>query len=95
MSAALDVKSRQTLRCVKCGSARNVEFHHIGGRNHVARIVVPLCRGHHVRLTIAIQQAGIDMKYTSDPAERLRRARRAIYVCLWLLDEVNPEGAEP
>jgi transposase-like protein len=95
MKTASDVKNRQTPRCVLCGSDRNVEVHHIAGRNHVAWIMIPLCRAHHVRLTIAIRQAGIDMRYTSDPAERLRRARQAIYACLWFLDEVNPEGAQP
>jgi hypothetical protein len=48
---------------------------------------MPLCQKHHVTLTIAIRRAGIDMRYTSDEAERLRRARQAIYVCLWFLEE--------
>lgn len=30
------------------------------------------------------------MRYTSDETERLRRARQAIYVCLWFLDEQLP-----
>jgi hypothetical protein len=78
---------RRTLRCAKCGSIHNVELHHIGGRNHVAWITIPLCQKHHVELTIAIRRAGIDMRYTSDKAERLRRARLTIYVCLWFLDD--------
>jgi hypothetical protein len=64
-----------------------VEWHHIGGRNHVAWFMIPLCQKHHVALTIALRRAGIDMHYTSDVAERLRRARQAIYVCLWFLDD--------
>jgi hypothetical protein len=83
----MTVRRRLTLRCAKCGSAHSVELHHIGGRNHVAWITIPLCREHHVQLTMAIQRAGIDMRYTSDKVDRLRRARRAIYVCLWFLDE--------
>jgi len=80
--------SRQKgLRCAKCTSARNVELHHIGGRKHVAWLMIPLCQQHHLKLTIAIRRAGIDMRYTSDKAERLRRARKTIYVCLWFLDE--------
>jgi len=78
---------QQRLRCARCGSSDNVELHHIGGRNHVAWFMIPLCQKHHVALTIAIRRAGIDMRYTRDEAERLRRARRAIYVCLWFLDE--------
>jgi predicted DNA-binding protein YlxM (UPF0122 family) len=49
--------------------------------------MIPLCQKHHVALTIALRRAGIDMHYTSDVAERLRRARQAIYVCLWFLDD--------
>jgi hypothetical protein len=96
MSTTPEVQGRRILRCAKCGSPQNVELHHIAGRNHVVWITIPLCREHHVRLTVAIQQAGIDMRYTSDTAERLRRARRAIYVCLWLLDDAvtaNPRSA--
>lgn len=96
MSAATDQRA-QILRCAKCGSSRNVELHHIGGRNHVAWITIPLCQDHHMRLTAAIQQAGIDMRYTSDKPERLRRARQAIYACLWFLDEesrINPRSTK-
>jgi hypothetical protein len=97
MSATPDLQSRGNLQCAKCGSSRNVELHHIGGRNHVAWIRIPLCREHHVMLTIANQRAGIDMRYTSDLAERQRRARQAIYVCLWFLDEapqISPTDAQ-
>jgi hypothetical protein len=76
-----------TLRCAKCGNRQSVELHHIGGRNHVIWLVIPLCREHHIVLTTAIRRAGIDMRHTGDAIERLRRARQAIYVCLWFLDE--------
>jgi hypothetical protein len=49
--------------------------------------MIPLCRKHHTAVTIELRRAGIDMRYTGDETERLRRARRAIYVCLWFLDE--------
>ncbi len=73
-------------RCVKCGSSRKVEMHHLGGRHHVAWILAPLCRDHHVRLTILLQQAGVDMRYTDDEVERGRRIRKAVYVFLWFLE---------
>jgi hypothetical protein len=78
---------RQTLRCAKCGSSHDLEMHHIGGRNHVVWLMIPLCRKHHIELTVAIRRAGIDLRYTSDKTERLRRARKAIYVCLWFLED--------
>ena len=74
-------------RCVLCGSAGDVELHHVGGRNHVFWFLVPLCREHHVKLTALIYQAGIDMRFTTDVIERISRARRAVVVFLWMLDE--------
>jgi hypothetical protein len=74
-------------RCSLCGSTKDVEEHHLGGRNHAAYFTVPLCRFHHEAVTIAIRQAGVDMRSTNDQTERARRARRAAYVFLWFLDE--------
>ena len=74
-------------RCAICGSTKGVEEHHLGGPNHAAFFKIPLCRSHHEAVTIAIHRAGVNMKYTSDKAERLRRARMAAYVFLWFIDE--------
>ena len=71
---------------VRSAESDDVELHHIGGRNHVAWFTIPLCQRFHVELTTAILRAGVDMRYTRDEEERLRRARQAIYVCLWFLD---------
>ena len=76
-----------SFKCL-CGSNKNVELHHVGGRNHVVWFLVPLCRDHHVELTLMIQQAGVDMRYTPDAAERMRRARLATYIFLWFVDKV-------
>ena len=68
------------LRCVVCGTAADVELHHIGGRNHVIWIDPPLmCRMHHSSLTRKLQLAGIDMSFTPDLRERLARARMAAF----------------
>lgn len=74
-------------RCVVCGNAVGVENHHVGGRYHIAWFTIPLCRNHHVRLTRAIRQAGIEMSFTPDIRERFARARMTTFVFLWLLDE--------
>jgi hypothetical protein len=76
--------------CV-CGSARNVELHHVGGKNHVVWFLVPLCREHHFQLTLMLQRAGVDMRYTPDKCERMRRTRLATYVFLWFIDGVLNE----
>lgn len=77
------------LRCAICGSPEHVEFHHLGGKYHVAWMTVPLCRKHHVKLTEQIRVAGIDMGYTPDPHERRIRARQAAIVFLWMLDDAE------
>ena len=59
----------------------------MGCRNHAAYFTIPLCRSHHEAVTIAIQRAGVNMRFTSDKAERARRARMAAYVFLWFIDE--------
>lgn len=84
---AVDAKSRR-LRCL-CGSSEKVERHHVGGRQHVAWLTVPLCLNHHARVTAALRHAGVDMRCTPDKRERLRRARRATLVFLWALEELE------
>lgn len=74
-------------RCIICGTGVEVEFHHAGGRNHVAYFTAPLCKKHHRLVTEAIRVAGVDMRFTSDTRERFSRARGAIYVLLWFLDK--------
>lgn len=77
--------------CTFCGSTDLVQDHHIGGRFHVAWFTGPLCKRHHSRITAAIRIAGVDMRYTPDLKERVRRARMATYVFLWMLDEFERE----
>lgn len=73
--------------CVLCGGTDDVENHHLGGRNHVAWFTTPLCRKDHLRVTAALRQAGIDMSYAPNTRERLARARKAIAVFSWMLEE--------
>jgi len=80
-------RSSGKLRCTICDSTKQVEQHHVGGRNHVVWFTIPLCREHHVKLTRYIEAAGVDMRYTPDRRTRLRRARKAICMLLWFLDE--------
>jgi hypothetical protein len=84
-------RSSEKLRCTIGGSTKQVELHHVGGRNHVVWFTIPLCREHHVKLTRYIEAAGVDMRYTPDRLERLRRARKAIYMLLWFLDTEEEE----
>jgi hypothetical protein len=80
-------------RCLLCGSTKEVQWHHLGGRRHVRFGTVPLCRRCHVVLTRALYQAQGDMmSYTSDPNERLQRIVRAVSVFLWqAAEELDPD----
>jgi hypothetical protein len=62
-------------------------MHHAGGRQHVAWFTVPLCRRHHERFHILCVQADIDLRWTDDPIERVRRALGAIKILEWMLLE--------
>jgi hypothetical protein len=80
-------KNARIRRCAICGSTKDVQDHHLGGRKHAAYFTLPLCCFHHEAVTIALARVRINMQYTSDEAERSRRARMAAYIFLWFLDE--------
>lgn len=79
------------LRCVICGTSRGVEKNHAGGKNHVAWFRMPLCLLHHRQFHILLVNAGVDLEYTSDKRERLRRAMKAIMICHSMLLEASQE----
>ena len=83
------MKCADPVHCVFCGSAEQIERHHLGGKNHIAWITAPLCQHHHRRITAMIHQAGVDMRYTPDFAERIRRARQTTLIFLWMLDDMQ------
>lgn len=73
--------------CVLCGSTQNLEKHHVGGRG--LEFVLPLCRPHHVSITVGLKRLRID---TSRKAKHLAHAIRATLYFLWmLLDEFGRE----
>lgn len=71
--------------CVICGTRRDVEHHHIGGRNHIAWLTAPLCRSHHRQCHRLLDAAGVDLTFCADPLERLFRASGAILVFLCMI----------
>jgi hypothetical protein len=72
--------------CVICGTKSAVEGHHVGGRNQLAWLTAPLCAVHHTQLHRLLTIAGIDLEYTTNRAERLIRASKAmtIFTCMVL-----------
>lgn len=76
-------------RCAICGAREQIELHHLGGAAHAPYFTIPLCREHHVRVTRALQLAKVCMSYTTELAERCRRARLACQVFLWFVEEIT------
>jgi hypothetical protein len=70
--------------CAICGSTKDIQEHHLGGRQHAAYFTIPLCVPHHQEVSIAIQRADAEMmRYTSDRTERLIRIVMACSVLQW------------
>src|SRR4051812_24279497 len=80
-------KSSREPRCVICGSRARVEAHHVGGRNHIAWFTCPLCGNHHDHFHVLLRQAGVELQYTPNPAERCTRVLKAILVFEWMVLE--------
>jgi hypothetical protein len=74
-------------RCVLCGSTRDVQGNHLGGRQHLAWFTMPFCGECHSLFHTMVTRAGIDLSYAHDPIERFRRALEAIKIAEWMLLE--------
>lgn len=71
--------------CILCGNINGIENHHIGGRNHLAWVTIPLCRKHHRQCHALLENAEVDLNHTADSHERLIRASKAITIFLCLV----------
>jgi len=79
-------------RCVFCdGPAK--EWHHVAGRHNCIWFRVPLCASHHRLITKVYYNANpAMMNGASDIPSRIKHAREACLVFLWLLE--HPEQIE-
>ena len=59
----------------------------MGGRHFLACFTMPFCGRCHPRFHTMVERAGIDLRYTDDPIERVRRALSAIKIAEWMLLE--------
>ena len=83
----MSVRAKARAHCVLCGSSKEIEHNHVGGRNHLAWFTIPVCRKHHAQFHALLRNAGVDLEYTSDPRERLLRALKSCIVFQWMLME--------
>jgi len=80
-------------RCTLC-DRHATEWHHVPGRNNCSWFRIPLCTQHHRLITRAYYNSSPEMmKAVSSLEERVKHAREACYVFLWLLD--HPEQIDP
>jgi hypothetical protein len=80
-------------RCTFCDTPA-AEWHHVAGRNHCSWFLVPLCTVHHRLITRAYYNAAPAlMKTVSSVEERIKQARDACHIFLWLLN--HPEQIDP
>ena len=81
------MKSRDLAKsvCVICGTAKNIENNHAGGRNHIAWLTVPFCERHHQQFHRLLESVGIDLRYTPNKLKRLAIAALALTIALWMV----------
>jgi len=80
-------------RCVLCGKVGPVEMNHLGGKNHLACFRMPFCIECHVRFHAMLRQSDINLEFTADKVERIRRALAAIKISEWmLLEQLRPDN---
>ena len=71
--------------CIICGTDKNIEHNHAGGRNHIAWFTVPFCELHHQHFHRQLESVGIDLRYTPNRLKRLVIAARALTIALWMV----------
>jgi len=71
--------------CVICGTTKNIEQNHAGGRKHIAWFTVPFCERHHDQFHRQLEGVGINLRYTSNKLKRLVMAALALTIALWMV----------
>lgn len=63
-------------------------MNHVGGKYHLAWFKMPFCSQEcHTRFHTMVRQADIDLEFTHNNVERIRRALAAIKIAEWMLLE--------
>jgi hypothetical protein len=86
-------REQQSL-CLQCGRQIEIEDHHVAGREHDPELTAPLCQACHAQVTENLRRADVDMRFTPDSVERVRRALKATAVFLRMLAEALWRWAE-
>lgn len=73
--------------CFICGTVRNIEQNHAGGRNHIPWFKVPFCERHHDQFHRLLESVGINLRYTPNKLKRLVTAALALTIAQWMVDQ--------
>ena len=76
----MTLPKRTVMRCVVCGSTKELEMNHPAGRKFVPSFSLPYCKRHHHLFHMAVNQAGIDLNCTDNPLARFVRAMKMLLV---------------
>lgn len=71
--------------CVICGSDKNIELNHAGGRKHIAWFKLPFCERHHQQFHRLLEGVNVDLRYTPNKLKRLVSAALALSIALWMI----------
>ena len=71
--------------CVICGSAKNLQMNHAGGRHHIAWFTMTFSERHQQQFDRLLERVGIDLRYTPNKLKRLVIAALALTIALWMV----------
>jgi len=72
-------------RCNLCGSTHDVTKHHVGGQKFIAWFTMSLCTKCQDIFHARQRAAGIDLRSTPNPYQRLIRALKMTVLFMWML----------
>jgi hypothetical protein len=78
--------------CVICGSDKNLQMNHAGGKHHMAWFTMPFCERHHQQFHRLLESVGIDLRYTPNKLKRLVIAALALTIALWMVLQALAEA---
>ena len=62
--------------------------HHVGGKNFIAWFTMSLCERCQEVFHARQRQAGIDLRFNSNPQKRLVRALKMTFLFMWMLIDI-------
>ena len=71
--------------CVICGTDKNIEGNHTGGKNHLPWFKLPFCERHHKQFHRLLESVAVNLRYTPNKLKRLVLAALALTIALWMV----------